>query len=326
MNCRICDDPGPHQAVYAREMMFGLRESFAYFQCARCHCLQIADFPAEMARYYPNHYYTHHGDESQADIPEWLHTMLGGPLLSLRHVALFTEEDEIKLIKKAFLFYLRGLSLSRHSRILDVGCGQGSFLEALRKIGFTALLGVDLFVEALPGRDQGVTVHKGTLADIDPTQQWDLIMFHHSLEHMPNQLETLQMARQRLAPGGVCLIRIPIVPSDAWERYGPHWVSLDAPRHFFLHSLESLDYLARQANMQVQKIIYDSTSFQLWASQQYQRDIALYDSRSFKVSPRHSLFSPADMTRFEMEAQRLNEEKRGDQAAFYLKPLEEETK
>jgi 2-polyprenyl-3-methyl-5-hydroxy-6-metoxy-1,4-benzoquinol methylase len=326
MNCRICAAPGPHQAVYVREMMFGFRECFVYFQCGRCHCLQIAEFPAEMARYYPNHYYTRHGDESQGNIPEWLHTMLGGPLLSLRHATMFTEEDEIKLIKKAFLFYFRGLSLNRHSRILDVGCGRGSFLEALSKIGFTHLLGVDLFLESLPGRDQGVTVHKGTLADIDPNRQWDLIMFHHSLEHMPNQLESLQMARQRLAPDGVCLIRIPIVSSDAWERYGPNWVSLDAPRHFFLHSLESLNCLARQVNMQVQKIIYDSTSFQLWASEQYQHDIALYDDRSFTVSSLHSLFSPADMTRFEIEAQRLNQEERGDQAAFYLRPLKEETR
>lgn len=321
MNCRICADPGPHQLVYAREMMFGFRECFTYFQCGRCHCLQIAEFPAEMARYYPNHYNTYRGHQSQ-EVPEWLHTMLGGPLLSLRHATMLTEEDEVKLIKKAFLFYFRGLSLNRHSRILDVGCGRGSFLEALSKIGFAHLLGVDLFLES---RDHASTVHRGTLADIDPTQQWDLIMFHHSLEHMPNQLETLQMARQRLAPGGVCLIRIPIVSSYAWQQYGPNWVSLDAPRHFFLHSLESLDCLARQANMQIQNIIYDSTSFQLWASEQYQHDIALYDDRSFTVSPFHSLFSPADMTRFEIEAQRLNQEKRGDQAAFYLRPLEEKT-
>jgi 2-polyprenyl-3-methyl-5-hydroxy-6-metoxy-1,4-benzoquinol methylase len=298
-------------------MMFGLREPFTYFQCCHCSCLQIAEFPAGMERYYPDDYYIMNDSAGdQEGIPEWLHTMVGGPLISAMHP--LHPGDEQRLIKKAILYYFQSVRLSRHSRILDVGCGRGSFLRALSKIGFTNLYGVDLYIKASITYDDGVTVCKGTIADLNPDSRWDVIMFHHSLEHMADQLSVLQTARQHLAPGGCCLIRIPTVSSHAWERYGANWVALDAPRHFFLHSRQSLAHLARKARLCVDKILCDSTSFQFWGSEQYERDIPLYSEHSFAISPLHSIFTPAEIADFERQALQLNTQKRGDQAAFYL--------
>ena len=65
-------------------------------------------------------------------------------------------------------------------------------------------------------------------------------MFHHSFEHLPDPIETLERVYRLMPSGGNCLIRIPLVSSEAWKKYGPHWVQLDAPRHFFLYSIESL--------------------------------------------------------------------------------------
>ena len=39
-------------------MMFGTRERFAYFECSACGCLQIETVPADMARHYPDNYYS----------------------------------------------------------------------------------------------------------------------------------------------------------------------------------------------------------------------------------------------------------------------------
>lgn len=45
----------------------------------------------------------------------------------------------------------------------------------------------------------------------------------------------------------MCLLRLLIVPSQAWREYGVHWVQLDEPRHLYLHSVDSLRAVAANA-------------------------------------------------------------------------------
>src|ERR1035437_10617754 len=58
MNCRICQSAEVSLSVVTREMMFGLRDEFTYFECAVCGCVQIQDIPADLGRYYPQNYYS----------------------------------------------------------------------------------------------------------------------------------------------------------------------------------------------------------------------------------------------------------------------------
>jgi hypothetical protein len=150
------------------------------------------------------------------------------------------------------------------------------------------------------------------------TGEWDWVMFHHSFEHVPDPLETLRAAACLLARGGTCLIRIPTVSSEAWEQYGVDWVQLDAPRHLFLHSLESMERLAREAGLVVREVQFDSTAFQFWGSEQYRADIPLRDPRSYAVDPGASIFTAESLALFATRARELNAARRGDQAAFHL--------
>ena len=54
--CRICDFSDDHPIYTVREMMFGLKEEFCYFQCAKCQCLQISETPSDMSPYYQQDY------------------------------------------------------------------------------------------------------------------------------------------------------------------------------------------------------------------------------------------------------------------------------
>jgi hypothetical protein len=137
-------------------------------------------------------------------------------------------------------------------------------------------------------------------------------MLHHAFEHMADPQAMLAAVAQRLAPGGLCLIRIPIVPSEAWERYGVDWVQLDAPRHLFLHSLQSLALVAQQAGLHLYRHFCDATAFQFYGSELYRRDIPLAAAHPGR------LFSPAELQGWAIESARLNRAGRGDQAAFYL--------
>src|SRR6266508_5024812 len=56
--CRICGNENIHPRFIAREMMFGTKETFEYFQCGDCGCLQIRNIPANLEDYYPPEYYS----------------------------------------------------------------------------------------------------------------------------------------------------------------------------------------------------------------------------------------------------------------------------
>ena len=158
-------------------------------------------------------------------------------------------------------------------------------------------------------------VRKQTLDEVEG--KWDVIMMHHSFEHMPAPRTVLQKIESLLAEGGTCLIRIP-VKNEAWKLYGANWSQLDAPRHFFIHTFRSIKLLASQAGLGVSSYHCDSDEFQFWLSELYQKDISAVEA--IKNGPRH-YFSDKALKGFRQRARELNAEKLGDAAVFYLSRL-----
>src|SRR5882757_7251102 len=56
--CKICGNSALNIPFTAREMMFGLRDEFEYFECSSCGCVQISEIPTNMEPYYPTKYYS----------------------------------------------------------------------------------------------------------------------------------------------------------------------------------------------------------------------------------------------------------------------------
>ena len=315
--CRICSFSGDSPVYTVREMMYGLRDEFCYFQCAKCQCLQIAEFPAEMSPYYQRNYY------SLSQSPETLYSNIFetwarrnrdrfavlkkggfGRLISLFHPA----EPNMACLSLA--------NLSRNSRIVDVGCGTGLLLYFLKEAGFENVLGIEPNIENDMKYSNDLIIRKAQVHEMNEEQ--DLFMFHHSFEHLPNPIETLETVYRLLPSGGMCLIRIPLVSSEAWEKYGTDWVQLDAPRHFFLYSLDSLNMLAEKTKFKINEIVYDSDEFQFWGSQQYLKGIPLMAENSYGRNPAKSIFSQEEIKSFKAMARELNSSSRGDQAAVFL--------
>ncbi len=98
----------------------------------------------------------------------------------------------------------------RPGRLLDIGCGYGAFVAAMRERGWDAE-GVDpspTVVNAAVRR--GRPVHRGTLAGMQaPDGTYDAITMFYVLEHVPDPMGALKKAFDLLAPGGILLIRVP---------------------------------------------------------------------------------------------------------------------
>jgi SAM-dependent methyltransferase len=290
-------------------MMFGKRDPFTYFACAECGCVQLTDPPADLGAYYPSNYYALAQPTTQQGFKS--------SLRAIRNRGSFAPRGIMdRLLARAVPGpglnagqWMPKARASRTSRVLDVGCGAGLLLCDLAEAGFTSLRGVDLFIDDDIRYPNGVHIQRGTIHDV--SGEFDLIMMHHAFEHMPDPQAVLTAVASRLAQGGACLIRIPTASSWAWEHYRENWVQLDPPRHFFLHSVDSLSLLAQRAGLVVEDVVDDSTEFQFAGSELYRRDIPL--------TALETTYSRAELRAYRRRAAVLNATRRGDQAAFYLR-------
>lgn len=308
MTCRICGNSGNNVAYSVREMMFGYKDRFNYFQCSACKCLQIAEIPSNMEKYYPPHYYSFtpkHRRFQKNPVDKALRR-LKDHYTVFNHTVLGALVSTLLPNKK--LAPLARVGLTRDSRILDVGCGDGWRLYALKEIGFRNVLGIDPYIREDIAYENGLRILKQSVHDV--TGEWDLIMYHHSFEHVPDPIRDLQEVSRLLPAGGCCLIRVPTVSSYAWEQYREYWVQLDAPRHYTLPSLESMNILADKTGFHVRTVVFDSTKDQFEGSERYKRGLPL--------ASQEQIFTPSQIRQWKYQAKKLNKENRGDQAAFYL--------
>lgn len=319
--CRICGNSADNKIHRAREMMFGMRDEFDYLECSECGTLQIVEVP-DLKLYYPQNYYSFEAGReiefAQSFKRRLAARAAGGYFVYKKNPVGKYLAEKKEWIRNDFPASLREypLGLKFDSRILDFGCGSGRLLRILSYFGFRNLTGADAFIEKKISYPNGVQILKRSLNELEPF--FDFIMLHHSFEHLPNPQETLRELYRLLARGKFCLIRIPLI-NFAWEKYGVNWVQLDPPRHLFLYTEKSFRLLAEQAGFTVEKIIYDSEAFQFWGSEQYLRDIPLNDARAFQGVIEESLFTAAQMTEWQRQAEQLNAAGKGDQACFYLK-------
>ncbi len=200
-------------------------------------------------------------------------------------------------------------------RILDVGCGASPHrLAAYRRWGFKQVEGVDPYIPQ-DLEFEGVPVRKAAIAEVSGT--FGLIMFHHSLEHVPDPVADLQAAAKLLRPGGTCLVRIPVMDTYFWRRFGTHWVELDAPRHLHLMAPETVLHAARRANFEVRAPVYDSQAWEIAASIRHQQGHPLRTGLPGDPGPL-SWFDADACAEFKRQADDLNRLSVGGRASFYL--------
>lgn len=305
--CRLCGAQAARPALVARERMFGTGEPFAYDACGACGSLQLREIPGDLARHYPSGYYAH----GPAD----------GPLARLRQTlllrllvdapsAVFAPAAAKGPFAAALATHpiraLRG-RLRRAARIADVGGGAGRLLRGLARIGFRDLTVIDPF-GTLEGTHEGVRFVRAPLADVPGP--FDLIGYHHALEHVPEPALELRRVRERLAPGGLALVRVPWVPSQAFDTYGAEWVQLDAPRHLTVPSRDGLRAAAEAAGLTWLASGDDSTELQFWGSEAYRAGRSLAEAAATPDAARRGTWR--------REAARLNALGRGDQGWMLL--------
>jgi SAM-dependent methyltransferase len=310
IRCKICGNKRNNNTYVVKEMHFGTRDEFEYLECSNCGCLQLASIPHDLSKYYPDNYCSF---KVKAERSKWKR-------LRLRHMSkywlnkrtIFSRVLCLGMKKPEHITWFEKIDIDFSMRILDVGCGSGRLLKKLLDSGFTNLTGVDPFIDK-DIRYKDINIYKKEIFDIQD-RTYDLIILSHSFEHMPQPEMVLNKIYGLLAPNGYALIRIPLASSYAWHHYKENWVQIDAPRHLFLHTLESFRLLLKKCNLNENFILYDSSRFQFLGSEGYKKGVPLKKQK-------RSDFSRNEINRYVKMAISLNNSHNGDQACFYLQRI-----
>jgi len=271
--CEVCGS-GQHQLLFeGRDRIFGIPGVFKIVKCLECGLLFINPQPEPEAleTYYPIHY--HESQSARFKEYSWLRkkvleTFWGYPPCS------GTSTRQRLFQRWVFLpfrwRYRNSIRFVEKGRLLDIGCGNGTELYKLKKMGWETY-GVEVNEEASArARSEGLSVLTGDLFKAKfPDQFFDVVRMSFVLEHLPNPRETLTEIKRILRPQGRIYISIQNTNSLNYWLFGERWFSLDVPRHLFSFSIETIKRLTSSLELKVKAIRFDSGTRTFLASLQY---------------------------------------------------------
>jgi SAM-dependent methyltransferase len=138
-------------------------------------------------------------------------------------------------------------------RLLDFGCGSGSYLTRMHQQGWQ-VTGVDVSQAAVRHirTELGLPALVGSLPHPELRHAtFDVITMWHSLEHVHAPVAVLREAHRLLTPGGKLLVAVPNIDSLPFRWFGSAWYGLDLPRHLTHFAPWTLQHMLERVGFRV---------------------------------------------------------------------------
>ena len=137
-------------------------------------------------------------------------------------------------------------------RALDVGCGDGWMLSAMRDSGWR-VIGSEISISTArsAAEENQVAVFVGELDALHSSAQFDFVILFQVLEHVSEPFTVLRRCADLLSVDGAIVVAVPNFSSWQARLFGKSWLHLDVPRHQHHFSPKSLQYAMEKAGLKV---------------------------------------------------------------------------
>lgn len=236
MSCPLCRSNRRQLFSNLNDLEYHCDGSFNFTKCTHCSLIWIDPTPSqrELNSFYPSNY---HGFNTQSN---------------------FIIRNLYKLVNYFRIKKYSSFLKESNSCLLDVGCADANYFDALKKISpHVQCTGIenneDIVDKALKC---GRNVKLGTIDDLDQTLKYDLIIMNNLIEHVRDPVKELRKARSLLKTSGVIFIETPNTDSWDFKFFRKYWGGLHTPRHTFLFNPKSTHALCELTKLKVEKFLF----------------------------------------------------------------------
>jgi ubiquinone/menaquinone biosynthesis C-methylase UbiE len=143
------------------------------------------------------------------------------------------------------------IPFKKDGKLIDVGCGSGSFLLTMKKLGWTCV-GLEPDPNAVnSGLEAGLDIKEGLPSDISRLkEEWDAITMSHVIEHVQSPPKVLRDLCSSLQSEGRLVSISPNPESSLAKAFKRDWIHLHPPHHLVIPSVQGYRTMAKQLNMQ----------------------------------------------------------------------------
>lgn len=214
---------------------FSSGEAFPVYECAQCAFRFTNNFPSEdtIGKYYDSPDYISHSDSDKG--------LINRLYLHFRK----------RMIKRK-INLVKAHAIGNPIKLLDIGCGTGSFLEVAKQQGWTVSgIEKDKKAREKAAERSGINVmDDNKLWEIE-NNSFDVVTMWHVLEHLEKLNETIDKIKEILSPEGIAVIALPNCQSYDAKFYKALWAAYDIPRHLWHFSPYTLERLLTKHHLKI---------------------------------------------------------------------------
>ena len=241
VDCPKCGSAEQSVIAEGQDFLYGVPGTFFAAQCSQCGFWFQSPRPRveDLQSLYTDDYIPHeredHARPRSAGELEYLRRALGYTHLPSQP----THVRALVALARPWFRWLAGVRLEprfvANGRLLEIGCGSGGRLSALRSCGWRDLSGIELVPAAAErARAKGFNVVCARVEEALQSfadESFDVVIAEMVMEHLLDPFAVIDAVARVLRPGGEFLFSTIVRDSPDVALYGRYWAGFDFPRH-----------------------------------------------------------------------------------------------